>query len=261
MSTPVFSRRLAGWCLALSAAGWALWPSPFGRAQDDDADGTRTPRTEAPRTLEGSPEDSEAPRGEPSEPSAPRPTGLPAVRSRASVPELETLERALTTLRRRAHAAGGAGGVGGDSSAASGLPALEHAALALAAARTAERSASDPGSSPAAVQEAREASARARRIAYAALTLAEAQRARDEARVARDQAARERARAEGGLRTANQALSIARRNAGVSGPAPATGPAPDAGSDARGSAAGVSSEGAASRAHADPGGDSDEDAP
>lgn len=156
--------------------------------------------------------DAAAEQGEASASPATTSAGLPDAPDRAAVPSLAVLDAALLALRRDAPADPGVGG-----------PALEHATLALASARAAERAAA-AGERDA--REAAEASLRARRIAYAALSLAQAQRGRDDARVARNAAARERALAEGALRVATQALAVARENAGARSAAPS--PAPGA---------------------------------
>lgn len=146
---------------------------------------------------------------------------LPAVADRERVPSLGELQAILTALRR-------------DAGPATGAPALEHAALALGRARTAEN-AEDAGRGA-----AQEDALRARRIAYAALTLAEAQRERERARLARDEAAQARHDAEGAERTAREALRIAEANAAAhdtanarpaaapTEPAPLAAPAEDA---------------------------------
>lgn len=136
------------------------------------------------------------------------PRQAPPVADRDQVPALEVLQATLTRLRR-------------DASSLGGGPALEHAALALQRARTAE---TDAGRA-----SANEDGPRARRIAYAALTLAEAQQERERARVARDEAARARHDAEGAERTAREALRVARDNAEASrAAAPTPAPVPPA---------------------------------
>lgn len=118
---------------------------------------------------------------------------LPVAVDREQVPSLRELQATLTRLRRDTTGTGG--------------PALEHAALALGRARTAESAAAEARAG------ADDEALRARRIAYAALTLAEAQRDRERARLARDAAAEARHQAEGSERTAREALRVARANA------------------------------------------------
>lgn len=188
-----------GAALVLTSAG--VWV----RAQQEPPAG-ETPAVPRPS------HDAAAGQGEASTPQAPASAGLPDAPDRAAVPSLAVLDAALLALRRDSPPDPGVGG-----------PALEHATLALASARAAERAAA-AGERDA--LEAAEASLRARRIAYAALSLARAQRGRDDARLARNAAARERALAEGALRVATQALAVARENAGARSAAPS--PAPGA---------------------------------
>ncbi|MCA9576994.1 MAG: hypothetical protein H6726_19325 [Sandaracinaceae bacterium] len=140
------------------------------------------------------------------------PRVLPVTPDRTEVPPLAALESALATMRREPIEAG--------------RPALEHAALSLAAARTAE---TNVERSDVRGEAAQAASLQARRIAYAALRLAEAQRGRERARLARNEAARVRASAEAGRRLAAEALTRARENAdsrlGAATHAPAAGSA------------------------------------
>jgi len=129
---------------------------------------------------------------------------------REHVPTLTELQATLTRLRR-------------DVGVSVGGPALEHAGLALGRARAAE-SAQDAGEAGSGDE-----ALRARRIAYAALTLAEVQRERERARLARDEAAQARHDAEGAERTASEALRVARANAAatrVEPAMPAVEPAP-----------------------------------
>ena len=133
----------------------------------------------------------------------------PLAVDREQVPSLGELQATLTRLRRDTTNAGG--------------PALEHAGLALGRARAAEGAAAE-GRAGADAE-----ALRARRIAYAALTLAEAQRGRERARVARDAAAEARHQAEGSERTAREALRVARANAAaLDAPRPQPEPAPAA---------------------------------
>lgn len=113
---------------------------------------------------------------------------------RERVPSLEALSATLARLRQ-------------DGRAEVGGPAVEHASLALARARAAG-DVVDAGQAG-----AEEEALRARRIAFAAITLAQAQRGRERARLARDEAALARHAAEGAERTAREALRVAQANA------------------------------------------------
>ena len=213
------ARLVVSWCVALGTAAALTTLGVWVRAQPGElsAGGPPAPAASAP----------------------PGASGSRLAPDRAAVPELAALEAALARLRRGAQADVDAGG-----------PALEHAALALARARTAERdhpgapsrrqveatpAASAPDGAGQSTPATRAASLPARRIAYAALLLAEAQRDREHARLARDEAARERAQADGALGLATRALAMARENAATAGVPPnapagpeATGAAPNA---------------------------------
>jgi hypothetical protein len=152
-----------------------------------------------------------------------------ATPDRQRVPSLAELQAELARLRRDTHLR-----VGG--------PALEHAALALTRAREAER-AHQAGSAVAADE-----ALRSRRIAYAALALVVAQRDRERARILRDEAAEARRAADGAVRSAAEAVRVARANAAAaeaSSDVPRPAATPTVGTTpAAGTAAGTATEAA-----------------